>query len=371
MKRRYRILDANITHVSLCRRGKNRLPVLVKSEGDQQSITWTPLVKYDEDKGEMLTLVTIPEHFDSDGDVSGPEVVKKMCDTWALNGGQVDINHDLQVLSRDQVFVAENYIVSKGDERFEGWVDLDGEPVDATGGWAQRYVFLDEDLKKAAREGEIGGVSLYGPAQVETLSKMDAEGVLAELASLVRAHRESADPDPSDPTSIDLDMKPEELKAMLGDFRDDLLAKVDEKLAPVLAKATDGADDQDDQAGDPPAAPDVDLSDPEALTKYEAELRLKKAQAEIDWNDPDSVAKYRATLTKSDSDDSDDVSPAPRRSNVDDASPTPRRLEGERYLGGGTQGVRLHKSMHEYHDLGRLMAADVNKARRAQRSLTA
>jgi hypothetical protein len=80
---------------------------------------------------------------------------------------------------------------------------------------------------------------------------------------------------------------------------------------------------------------------------------------------------YRATLTKSDSDDSDDVSPAPRRSNVDDASPTPRRLEGERYLGGGTQGVRLHKSMHEYHDLGRLMAADVNKARRAQRSLTA
>jgi len=375
MKPRYRILDANITHVSLCRKGKNRLPVLVKSEGDAQSITWTPLVKYDEDKGEMLTLVTIPEHLDSDGDVSGSEVIQKMCETWAKNGSQVDINHDLQTLSSDQVFVAENFIVAKADERFEGWTDTDGNAIDATGGWAQRYVFLDEDLKKAAREGEIGGVSLYGPAKVETLSKMDAEDILVELAGMVRERqgRASIHTHSSTSTSLDIhDMKPDELKGMLDSFGEGLLAKVDEKLDARLTKSDDSDDDDDtkNDAGDPPAAPDVDLSDPEALAKYEEELRLKKAQEEIDWNDPDSVAKYRETLAKSD-DDQGEPEPAPRRSNVSDSSPTPVKTTGERYLGGGTQGIRLHKSQHDFHELGKLMAADVNKGRRAARGLTA
>lgn len=163
-----RIKKAKITFVSLCPRGKNQMPVLFKDDGTFEVQT---LVK-EQAEGELTALVYVPEHSDSDGDVADAKVIKEMAHDYLRDSGKVDVRHNGQALTKEQGYVAESFIVQKGDPRFEDMIDLKGRPVDAAGSWGMVIKIDDPELRSKYANGEWQGVSMFGFAeQVEHVDK--------------------------------------------------------------------------------------------------------------------------------------------------------------------------------------------------------
>lgn len=172
--KRRRIKRGKITHISLCRRAMNQLPVLMKS-GDRVQIELLTKVQ---PEGLLHALVYVPEEngaVDFEGDTAPAAVIKQLAHDFLANmvaeGGGIDIEHNLQVLGPDQVKIAETFLVQKGDPRFAGWKDYQGRPVKAEGSWAVILKILDPELRAAAERGELNGVSMFGHAEVEILAK--------------------------------------------------------------------------------------------------------------------------------------------------------------------------------------------------------
>ncbi len=143
------------------------MPVLLKSGG---RVEFNLLFKA-APEGLLHALVYVPDVVDTQGDVASREVVKQMAHDFVSNGAHLDIEHDLNVLSAEQASVAETFLVQKGDERFEGWMDNSGRPVDSVGAWAVIIKVSDPELQKAVKDGRIAGVSLFGLAEVEPIHK--------------------------------------------------------------------------------------------------------------------------------------------------------------------------------------------------------
>lgn len=174
--KRRRIKRGKITHISLCRRAMNQLPVLMKS-GNRVQIELLTKVQ---PEGLLHALVYVPEEngaVDFEGDSAPAAVIKQMAHDFLSNaaeaGGGIDIEHNLQVLGPDKVKLAETFLVQKGDARFEGWKDYQGRPVNAEGSWAIILKMVDDELRAAAERGELNGVSMFGNADVELLTKND------------------------------------------------------------------------------------------------------------------------------------------------------------------------------------------------------
>jgi hypothetical protein len=201
---RRKIKRAAITHISLCRRGVNNMPVLMKSSGRVQVEMLTKAKE-----GILYALVYLPDVPDKEGDVATREVVKAMAHDFLTNmsnGGGIDIEHNLKTLSAEQVRIAETFIVQKADPRFEGWVDNDGKPVDAEGSWGIALKILDKALAAEIESGELNGVSMYGFAEMEAVGKseqpltpkkkMTPEEIQALAVALAKAITPAAAPAP-------------------------------------------------------------------------------------------------------------------------------------------------------------------------------
>lgn len=192
---RRRIKKGKITHVSLCRAGVNQMPVLLKSD----RVEIQCLVKA-APEGLLHALVYVPNRVDAEGDVAEVAVVKQMAHDFLANGGHIDIDHNLKPLGPDKVQIAETFIVQKGDPRFAGWKDYEGQPVDATGAWALVLKMIDPELRDLAARGILNGVSLFGPAEVELLKStttkatMNEEQFQALLQKLIEALKPSVSP---------------------------------------------------------------------------------------------------------------------------------------------------------------------------------
>ena len=168
-KAKRRIKKARITFVSLCKAGRNLLDTVYKSEDECE--LQTLVAKADMEQGLLTTLVYVPDHPDSDADVASAEVIKEMCHSHAAEGLQIDTNHDQSPIGKDRAFVAESFIVQKGDPRFRGLKDKLGNDVDATGGWGQVIKILDPTIRAGYRDGDWNGVSMFGPASFEKITK--------------------------------------------------------------------------------------------------------------------------------------------------------------------------------------------------------
>lgn len=352
-----RIKKARITHVSLCGKGKNKMPVLFK---DDDTFEIQTLTKWEGPEGELTALVYVPEHLDTDDHLASAEVVKEMCHEHARHGFQLDLKHDLKVLPREKAFVAQSFIVQKGDARFEGWSDREGNDVEAEGAWAQIYKIEDPELLKKAEQGEIGGVSMFGTAEVELLEKSqdnsELEAVLADLKkALARQH----------PQDSDIDMKTEELMEILKAEREATLAKIDEKFEALTKSDDSDGSDGDDKGGDDLEAPIFkgDLADAQAVAKYVEELKHYEAIKSLDLSDPVKMAEYLETLEKSD--EPEDQVDVPFTSTLSKQQPTqtaPAGPSGIHYtLGGRADGpVLLTKEEQAYHAFGVAGAREIN-----------
>jgi hypothetical protein len=260
-EKRRRIKRGTITHVSLCRRAMNQLPVLMKS-GDRVQIDL--LTKMD---GDLLhALVYVPEEngaVDFEGDVAPAAVIKQMAHDFLANGGGIDIEHNLSVLGNDKVKIAETFLVQKGDARFQGWKDYNGRPVNAEGSWAMILKVLDPKLREQVASGEINGVSMFGHAEVELLTKN------------------------SPPTNSNTNtMTPEQMQA----FAEMLTKSLAAALKPNTPAATPTAHAQ--SVNDIPF--EGDPLNSEDIAKHMDKLML----ARVNWNDPASIAKYQGHVAK-------------------------------------------------------------------------
>lgn len=180
-----RIKAANITYLSLVPRGATQLGVLYKD--DSGSVEVAGLAK-SLGEGRLLAAVYVPGLEDAHGDFADdPKVIEQMAHTFLKNGAKLDVLHNEETLSKTAAFVAESFIIQKGDERFKDLKTLDGRSVDATGGWGAVIKIEDPKLQSLYADNRWNGVSMFGPAIVEHVSKSKEEPDMTpeEIAKLV------------------------------------------------------------------------------------------------------------------------------------------------------------------------------------------
>lgn len=289
-----RILRGEIKFISLCKRGANRLPVIYKEDG---AFDCEMLMKAADDfmeKGELLAVVYAPEFRDSQGDIASATVVKDMMYAAAKNGESIDIRHDGKALDKNQVYVAERFLVQKGDARFADFKDYEGKTVDVTGAWATVLKIEDQKLRDHYKAGDWNGVSMGGTADLATEKTDDSivQKVVDAFAKSLGLNEE------------DDDMKPEELAAALEKNNEALVSGIGDAVAKAIkgepASKSGDKDDKDDKDDKEAKAPVFkgDYSKPEDVAKHQEALASWNLRKDIDWEDAESVQKYQDELKK-------------------------------------------------------------------------
>lgn len=260
MEKKRRLRNGKITCISLCRRGRNKVRTLLKSDG---RFGVALLTKADKDL--LHALVYVPEEngaIDTDGDVMTAAEIQKMAHDFLAesDGGKIDIEHDLRPLSSDEVRIAETFIVQKGDSRFDWATDYDGNPVDPTGSWGIILKILDPDLRADFESGALDGVSLFGHAEFEPVTKSQPS------------------PTPSPMDQKDIDALATAIVTAL---------KKAESVAEPAAPAPAAAEPQMPEfSGDPTNPADLDAYETECL------------KASLDLSKPADMKKWREHLAK-------------------------------------------------------------------------
>jgi len=290
-----RIKRAEVKRLALCKRGKNGLTTLYKSDGTAEFATLTKATNAE--KGELLTVIWPKGLADADGDFADTEAaIDSMMESLIANGGKLDIEHEGDVLPRGAVAIQEVFTIQKSDTRFADWKDYQGNAVDVTGGAAARIKINDPALRAAYRDGDWDGVSLFGPAAVE---QVDIVAASQRVAARMGGIQET-------------DMTKEELQAILDAQKasfvelakslKEILTAKSENTESGKANGNSGANAQTAtvEAEQRPTFTG-DVSDPQALADYESALRgyeLRKAVAEGKLS-ADDIAEMRKAMSES------------------------------------------------------------------------
>lgn len=254
-----KIKAAKITHISLCKRGVNHLPVLMKSSGRLQVEMLTKAGK----EGIVYALVYLPDVPDQEGDMATREVIKAMAHDFLTNAaeanGGIDIEHNFRVLGPDQVRIAETFIVQKGDPRFAEWKDNSGNQVNPEGAWGLALKVLDPALRAEFENGSLNGVSMFGHAELEPIGK-------------------SVTPNPNQPNQET--MTPQERQELVAEILKALRPQAEQKQAPVIEFEGDITNEDDLRAHeDKVLVASLDLSKASDVAKLRKHVAARKAEA--------------------------------------------------------------------------------------------
>lgn len=276
-----KIIAANINFISLCPRGKNRLKVLYKEDGNFEAEV---RVKKSQKSGEVHAAIYVPNFLDLDDEfVDQHAVIKDMAYSHAKNGSKLDLRHNEKPLSNDQAFIAESFIIQKGDPRFADLVDDEGKKVDATGGWGAVIKLEDPVLQNLYDADKWQGVSLWGSAMVETV-KSSEKRVLKSLLSAKESN------------SMDEEKFATLLKNALAP-----LVQIVEALKP--AKETKKVEEVKKEKK--PQAPifDGDPLDLESVAAFQKKLKAFNLMQSVDWSNPAEVEKHMSSIQAKKEDD--------------------------------------------------------------------
>lgn len=271
---------ANIDFISLCPRGKNRLKVLYKEDGHFEAGVSIKKAPTFDKNGEIIAAIYIPDHMDMDGEfASEASAIKSMAYSHARNGSKLDLRHDEKPLTKDQAYMAESFIIQKGDPRFADLTDETGQKVDATGGWGGVIKLEDPSLKANYEFDGWEGVSLFGLAMIESM-KSDEEKVVDRL----------------------LNQNKEKVRMDESKFLE-LLQKAMEPITGALEKLTEvKKEEPTPEKKDELQAP-VFKGDPtkkEDVSSFQKELRKYNLMKSVDWTNPDEVNKILLAIDKED-----------------------------------------------------------------------
>jgi len=319
-----RIKKAKITFISLCPKGVNKLPVIYKEEDN--SLVLNPIVKAGDDfteKGELLVIAYPSEKVDSQGDIASKGVVKAMAYDYMKCGGQIDIRHDGKALGRDQIFIAENFMVQKGDPRFSGLTDYEGNEVDATDSWGLVLKVEDENLRKLYNNGDWAGVSIFGSAEFEKPDGVNkAEQILQDLISKMNPKEPEHTQEDIFMTITKEDLKeiftaqteaigktvadaiekarvPTEAEKLekLKTFAKELGIEIPDSTKPTKPVKTSKVEKEEEDLSKAPVF-SGDPTDAEALTEHTFQLKQYELRKDVDWEDADSVSQYGEALAE-------------------------------------------------------------------------
>lgn len=297
-----RILDGDIFFLSLVDAGANEVVPVLKGKN---------LVKIESiakmsNEGLLHTLIYGPDRVDTDGDTADHAGVQKLAHNYIRNmvGSGIDVMHNCQPVDSEDAYVCESFIIQKnGDDRFKG-VSVDGRIIEDTteleGWWASIIKLNAPELREPFESGEWTGVSMYGSARVESVSKSDFTQALADRLGI----------NPNKETDMD-----EKVLA-------ELLAK---SIAPLIAEVkalNTNASSEPTPVVEPvvktePIEFEGDMDDLEDVTKHEEKI----FRGSLDFNKPVDLKKWRnylaekATATakakeEAEADDSDELKKA-------------------------------------------------------------
>ncbi len=282
-----RIKKAKIEFISLCQRGINGMRTIYKSE--DKSLTLSGVTKaladFDE-KGQIVACVYAPNRIDKEQDWADEGAIRDMAHGYMREGAKVDVRHNDKALDRSRAYVAESFIIQKGDPRFDGISDHNG-PFDATGGWGVLIQVDDPELRKAYRNGDWAGVSMGGHAIEAANEEPLHKGITDFFGELFRKFVPAAASGDED------DMKPEDLKKAVEDGNATLAKTIVDGFKSVMVEAglIKKADEKKDEKS---KEDDLDLTDPDAVEAHIAKLE----SAKINKQDPAALRKHLATLRK-------------------------------------------------------------------------
>jgi len=321
---RRRIRAAKISLISLVPAGANQVISLFKSQG---AVELSALAKIDVE-GYLTSLVYRPDATDTQRDIADVEVVKDMAHGFISNmeGNGIDVLHDGNPVGSDRAHVCETFIVQKNDPRFAGIKDDDGATIDPEGSWGVVIKIDDADLRSRYATGEWVGLSMFGSAIVEPVTK-------------------STTPH----TEIEMDEK--QMAELLKGFGVNLSASIVEGLAKALApvepkaepKAEPVAKTETKFEGDPMDAEDLakhadkvfladcDLNTVDGLKKWSDHLASKKVEKVVD----PEIEKLERELAK--------LKKASANSAEPKSAPAGKSTLAERLAKGTERAVRLRK----------------------------
>lgn len=266
-----RLLKIWMKELSLVPRGANQLATVYKTDGDESDVTLDTVTKFDEEQGELLAVVYAPEQRDSQGHIASKTVIKEMAYDAAKEGYRLDIKHAGRKLSTEEAFVAERFIVAKGDERFANWKNYQGETVDLTGAFANVIKIEDSELREKFKSGEWNGVSLGGDALL----------------------RPEPEPAKKTATTKDPDMDPEQLAEALKKSNADLAAAIVEGVVEGIAKMSendskkskkkDDDEHEDDEDGDKKMPAKKSLHDMSPSDRLDVMEKAELKKLDADW----------------------------------------------------------------------------------------
>ncbi len=303
------ILDADITLISLCQRGKNGFKTLFKSADSTVEMQGlTKAVGDVMEKGQVAAVVWAPGFEGVEGDFADSAAVEKMAHKYMRNQGGVDVNHDQKKLAAEDAYVAESFIIQKGDPRFSE-MEYNGKVVDVTDGWGIILQIDNEDLRKGYRDGDWEGVSMFGDATVRGADQKTLDATkLAAVESLF---------------TEDNEMTTEEMKVAMGevlksdDFKGVVLDIVETDTA-AKAELQKAADEKAALAkSNENTAPEgVDLSDEKAVEAYALSQEIETLKADVDWKNAESVRKFGKAVAELGTTENGDRGGKPADSNL-------------------------------------------------------
>lgn len=281
-----RIKKAKITHISLVPRGANQMGVLYKQDGHLEV---NMIVKgFDDDKGELLAVVYSPNNVDSQGDYADEETIRDMAHSFAKDGEGIDLRHDGKVLSKEQAYVAESFIIQKGDERFKGTKTYNGEEVDVTSGWGVLIKIEDLDLRKKYKSGEWQGVSMAGKAEME---KEEDTSIEKSIVSAIKKILPFIGVKTTTQGDQDVAMTEDQIKKAVSDGIAEGVAAVEKSRKDDKTKDSDSRNDPDRPVFK------GDWTDDKALAKHEMDLAIWKARQDC-GDDISELRKRMADIKK-------------------------------------------------------------------------
>jgi len=373
--------------ISLVPRGANKLPVIYKSDEETAEFNMA-IAKSMNDEGELLAVVYSPDQRDAHGDIADAEVVKEMAHSYHKDGGQIDLRHNGKAIAPEDAFVAESFIVQKGDSRFDNITDYEGNPVgDLTGSWAVLIKVENEELRNLYRSGDWAGVSLSGPALVEYTEKAAREPkskrLLTELAEHLGLSRSSAFQ--SITLTGEIDMTSEELQKALEESNKTLIEGVSKSLTNTLEQAGLVKSDENgnivkadlsksEETTETPKKDKStqvqepvfkgDITDPEDVQTFEYQRKRYDIEKEMDPSDADSVAGAAEELAELNKEYPEEIvkkaqtaSPARgRRRAAPSNAPKDDQPDTTATVGVSKEDMTLIEK-------GRTMAAGINKSR--------
>lgn len=283
------ILDGDIFFLSLVDAGANEVEVMLKSRTDRPLHKISALAKLDKE-GLLYTLVYGPHVVDTQGDFASKEGVRKLAHKFIKNmvGSGIDIMHNCKPVAVEDAYVCESFIIQKnGDDRFLG-VTIAGKRIDDTteleGWWASIIKLNAPYLRQPFENGEWSGVSMYGTAQVEPVTKSDFTTALAARLGI--------NPNPPKETDMDEQKLAQAIAAALNPLVEKVTALT--KSVETLTKPTaEPTTNPSDGAQDLPTF-DGDVNDLETVEAYEEEL----FRSRLDFTNEKDLAKWKAHLVK-------------------------------------------------------------------------